>query len=105
MRNFAQDAAKLIADLDKPYRGVIDVRILWGERVLFDKFKWLSLSWKHTLSFKYESEKRGFLNTHVTITCEGPKEYVILWVSNFATINGMKAKKFEYIVEGDNDEN
>ena len=101
MPNFAQEAAKLIPDFDKPYRGVADVRILWGEKHLFKQFKSLSIPWERMLSFKYESEKRGFLNTHVKITCEGPKDHVILWVSNFATINDMKAKKFEYIVEGD----
>ena len=105
MRDFAQDAAKLMEDIGAPYRGVADVRILWGEKHLISKFKSLSLPWEHSLSFKYKSEDRGFLNTHVTITCEGPKDGVILWITNFATINDMKAKGFEYIVEGDNDEN
>lgn len=97
MPNFAQDAAKLITDLDEPYRGVADIRLLWGEKHLFNKFKSLSLSWKNTLSFKYETEQRGFLNTYVKITCEGPKEYVILWVTNFATITDMKPRSFEYV--------
>ncbi len=97
MPNFAQDAATLMDDMSAPYRGVADVRILWGEKHLLDKFKSLSLPWEHSLSFKYESEDRGFLNTHVTITCEGPKDFVILWISNFATINGMKPRRFEYV--------
>lgn len=89
---FTKENTKRLVDDDTPYTGTIGVTVLWGVDHLFRKFLVSKGAWDHVLDLKFISDRRGWFNTRVKITCEGPKDLVILWTTSFAEINSMKVK-------------
>lgn len=76
-----------------PYRGTLKAHIRWGVNYLYEKYLEEKQTWGHVLEFDFKSERKGFLNTTVTITCVGPHDMVILWTNTFMAIANMEAGK------------
>lgn len=74
-----------------PYEGTLRATARWGVKQLYDMFLIEKQVWGHALNLEFKSERKGFLNTRITITCTGPKDLVVLWSTTFVKIANMEA--------------